>query len=132
MVVKIELEVKIWREEVRHATYVEEIFWEIFDSALFLPFDLLATVFVLRIFKLVLLSCFSGELINLDIDSLVDPGREVVDDFHHFLRVFAQVEPLLEIGADVPVKLLQLIVCIIWLVNHVEEEVEAHCAFIYI
>ena len=73
----------------------------------------------------------SSFFVSDDIEPLVYLGNKVIDDFHHFSRVFAQIESLLETRADIPLKLFQRIIfTLLRLVDHVEKEVEFEAAFV--
>ena len=73
----------------------------------------------------------SSFFVSVDIEPLVYLGNKAIDDFHHFGRVFAQIESLLETRADIPLKLFQRIIfTLLRLVDHVEKEVEFEAAFV--
>ena len=67
--------------------------WEAFDAEVYLPFHLLAIVFLLFVLLIFILR-FWIDRIGIDIYTLVNSSNEVVNDLHHFSCVTTQVQAL--------------------------------------
>ena len=117
-IIEVELIFKVWREEVWHASFVDQALWESLDIVFNLPFDSLTVVLTLILIVLFLLFIF------VQVDSDVHSANEIVDDLHHSLRVSAQPESLNWVRVYIPVKLLEFVP--VFGFNQREQEVKPH------
>ena len=121
---EVNLEVKVWREDVWHTGMLHQALWEAWYLELTSPFDPLSMVLILFFFALLitvreclmshsLIPCLhSRDCIahsNIHVYATIHCGCEVIDDFHQSLRILTQVESLTWLIVDVPVKVLQVV-----------------------
>ena len=121
---EVNLEVKVWREDVWNTGMLHQALWESRYLELTSPFDPLSMVLISFIFTLLLIesACMkslrpvpclhSRDFIansSIHVYTSVHCGCEVIDDLHQTLRILAQVESLTWLIVDVPVEVLQVV-----------------------
>ena len=117
-IIEVELVFKVWREEVWHASFVDQTLWESLDIVFDLPSYSLTIVLMLILIVLFILSVF------VQVDSDVHSANEIVDDLHQSLRVSTQPESLNRCRVNIPVKLPEFVPVLGF--NQREQEVKPH------
>ena len=119
-VIEVELVVEVRGKEVGHASLGTESRRVPLDVELRLPANLLAIVLLDKALRVRELPMHVDTLpLLIHIFALIDCGMLVIDDLQHSVRVLAEVEPLLEVGVNVPLICLQ---SLIWLPTKQQEE----------
>ena len=94
-VVKVELIVEVWREQVRHTGLLGKSSWVSLDAEQGLPANLLATIRLIETLRVrkVALHVYNLPL-SVNVLALVDLCVLIVDHFEHSVRILTEIEPL--------------------------------------
>ena len=112
-VVIIELVLEVGGEKEVDTCFLSKSCWELADSIVYLPIDLLAIVRFFYKPKHLLVFKHNRLAGIVDRCTSIDSSYEVVGDFHHWHGVLAQVESLLRCWIDIPIEVFKIFVVLI-------------------
>lgn len=103
-VVKVELQSKVWREQIGNRWEHCQVFWEPLYTIVQIPLHLLASIL-----RFTVCSCIFHWLARVvQIFSIIDCAYIIVRYFQQSSRILTQVKSLLWLWIDIPIKLFKL------------------------